>query len=178
MKKADLPNFTGLHWRDDQKRSYPYKSLASQVIGFSNADDDGKAGVEQSQDDLLHGAIIKKLQERDRLGRVYDETIFERETPSDIVLTIDAGFQNMVEDALAKGVHAAQAKSGMAIVMDPKTGEILALANYPTFDPNTISEAPPRISATKRSRRCIRRARSLRSLHTVRLSKSTFSPGR
>ena len=89
VKKADLPNFAGLHWRDDQKRSYPYQSLAAQVVGFSNAEDDGKAGIEQSQDDVLHGAIIKKLQERDRLGRVYDETVFERETPSDIVLTID-----------------------------------------------------------------------------------------
>ncbi len=67
-KKADLPNFTGLHWRDDQKRSYPYKTLAAQVVGFSNAADDGKAGVELSQDDVLHGPIIRKLQERDRSG--------------------------------------------------------------------------------------------------------------
>lgn len=141
VKKADPPNFSGLHWRDDQRRSYPYRSLASQVVGFSNADDDGKAGIEQSQDDALHGAIIKKLQERDRLGRVYDETVFERETPSDIVLTIDTAMQYMTEQALASGVKAAEARSGTAIVMNPKTGEILALANYPTFDPNVINEA-------------------------------------
>ena len=141
VKKADQPYFAGLHWRDDQRRSYPYKSLAAQVVGFSNAEDDGKAGVEQSQDDALHGAIIKKLQERDRLGRVYDETVFERDTPSDLVLTIDTALQYMTEQALENGVQAAQAKSGMAIVMNPKTGEILALANYPTFDPNTINEA-------------------------------------
>ena len=141
LKKADQPNFSGLHWKDDQKRSYPYQTLAAQVIGFSNADDDGKAGIEQSQDDVLHGAIIKKLQERDRLGRVYDETITERERPSDIVLTIDSAYQYMVEQALEKGVRAADAKSGMAIMIVPKTGEILAMANYPTFDPNTITEA-------------------------------------
>ena len=141
IKKADLPNFTGLHWRDDQKRSYPYQTMASQVVGFSNAEDDGRAGIEQSQDDILHGAIIKKLQERDRLGRVYDETTFEREKPSDIVLTLDTAIQYITEQALERGVHNAQAKSGMAIVMNPKTGEILALANYPTFDPNTINEA-------------------------------------
>jgi cell division protein FtsI (penicillin-binding protein 3) len=141
LRKADLPNFAGLHWRDDQRRSYPYQTLAAQIVGFSNADDDGRAGIEQSQDDVLHGAIIKKLQERDRLGRVYDETVFERETPSDIVLTLDAGYQYITEQALENGVRAAQAKSGMAIVIDPKTGEILALANYPTFDPNTITEA-------------------------------------
>lgn len=141
IKKADLPNFAGLHWREDQKRSYPYQTLASQIIGFSDAEDDGKAGIEQSQDDVLHGAIIKKLQERDRLGRVYDETVYQREAPSDIILTVNAAFQYMVEQALEKGVRAAEAKSGMAIVMVPKTGEILALANYPTFDPNSITEA-------------------------------------
>ncbi len=140
LRKADLPNTTGLHWREEQKRSYPYQSLAAQVIGYSNAEDDGKAGVEQSQDDILHGAVIKKVQERDRLGRVYDETIVERETPSDIVLTIDTAYQYLAEQALERGVKNSQAKSGMAIVMSPKTGEILALANYPTFDPNTITE--------------------------------------
>ncbi|MFN0279609.1 MAG: peptidoglycan D,D-transpeptidase FtsI family protein [Pyrinomonadaceae bacterium] len=141
VKKPDLPNFTGLHWRDDQKRSYPYSSMAAQVVGFSNAEDDGRAGIEQSQDDLLHGAIIRKLQERDRLGRVYDETIVERETPGDIVLTLDTAYQYITEQALENGVRASGAKSGMAIVMNPKNGEILALANYPTFDPNTISES-------------------------------------
>ena len=141
VKKADKPNFNGLHWKDDQKRSYPYQTLAAQVIGFSNGEDDGKAGIEQSQDDALHGAVIRKLQERDRLGRVYDETISEREKPSDIVLTINYPYQYMAEQALEKGVRAAQAKSGMAIVMNPKTGEILAMANFPTFDPNTIDEA-------------------------------------
>src|SRR5436190_5827316 len=143
VKKADQPYFAGLHWRDDQRRSYPYKTLASQVVGFSNAEDDGKAGVEQTQDDALHGAIIKKLQERDRLGRVYDETVFERDTPSDIVLTLDTAVQYLTEQALENGVRAAQARSGMAIVMNPKTGEILALANYPTFDANTINQASP-----------------------------------
>jgi cell division protein FtsI (penicillin-binding protein 3) len=141
LKKSDLPNFTGLHWRDDQRRSYPYQTLAAQVVGFSDAADDGKAGIEQSQDDILHGAIIKKLQERDRFGRVYDETVFERDAPSDVVLTIDAAYQYIAEQALERGVRASEAKSGMAIVMVPKTGEILALANYPTFDPNTITDA-------------------------------------
>ncbi len=141
IKKPDLPSFVGLHWRDDQRRSYPYERLAAQVIGFTDAADEGKAGVEQSQDDVLHGAVVKQLQERDRLGRVYGETAIEREEPSDIVLTIDAGFQYIAEQALERGVRGSSAKSGMAVVMNPKTGAIIALANYPTFDPNTISES-------------------------------------
>ncbi|MEJ7624444.1 MAG: penicillin-binding protein 2 [Pyrinomonadaceae bacterium] len=140
VKKADAPNFHGLHWREDQKRSYPNQTLAAQVIGFNDAADAGKAGIEQSQDEILRGRVIKKLQERDRLGRIYGETITERETPSDIVLTIDTGYQYMTDQALERGVKAADAKSGIAVVMSPKTGEILALSNYPTFDPNIIDE--------------------------------------
>ena len=138
LKKPDLPRFSGLHWKEDQIRSYPYKTLAAHVLGFSNADDKGQAGIEQSQEDVLRGAVTRKLQERDRLGRVYDEIVFDREPPNDIVLTIANSIQYKVEIALESGVKAAGAKSGMAIVLAPKTGEILALANYPTFDPNSI----------------------------------------
>ncbi|MEQ1604599.1 MAG: penicillin-binding protein 2 [Pyrinomonadaceae bacterium] len=138
-RKPDLPKFNGLHWQDDQKRSYPLQSIAAHVIGFSNDKDEGVAGIERSQDEVLHGALIKSLQERDRLGRVYDEEVAEREAPSDVYLTIDYALQYMVEQSLEKGVHEADAKSGIAVVMNPKTGEILALANYPTFDPNTIT---------------------------------------
>jgi len=147
VRKADLPNFSGLHWRDEQRRSYPNGTLAAQVVGFSNSEDDGKAGIEMSQDEALHGAIIKRVQERDRLGRVYDEETVERDAPSDVVLTLDGAIQNIVEEALAIGVNNAQAKSGMAIAIDPKTGEVLALANYPTFDPNKITnEAAAHVS--------------------------------
>lgn len=141
LKKLDLPKFAGLYWKEEQKRSYPYNTLAAQVVGFSNAEDVGGAGIEQSQEELLHGAVIKGWQDRDRLGRVYDEAeTEEREPPKDIVLTISSSIQYKTEQALEKGVKAANAKSGMAIVLDPKTGEILAMANYPTFDPNKYNE--------------------------------------
>ncbi|MCC6327573.1 MAG: penicillin-binding protein 2 [Acidobacteria bacterium] len=140
LKKADSPNFPGLHWRDDQRRTYPYQTLAAHVIGFSNAAGVGQAGIEQSQNDILYGAVIKKVQERDRLGRVYDETISEKEPPKDVVLTISTQIQFMAEQALQRAVTNSQARAGMAIVIDNKTGEILALANYPTFDPNKLNE--------------------------------------
>lgn len=143
LKKADEPKIKGLHWREEQKRSYPYGTLASQIIGFSDSDDIGRAGIELSQETNLKGAEIETWRDRDRLGRVYDESEAERTPPKDVVLTISHSIQYKVEQALKKGVEAANAKSGMAIVMDPKTGEILALANYPTFDPNKFNEAPP-----------------------------------
>lgn len=138
LKKADLPKYVGLHWRDEQKRTYPQESLAAHVIGFSNADGVGQAGIEQSQNDLLYGAIIKKIQERDRLGRVYDEQVSEKEPPKDVVLTIRSSYQYKAESALANAVKNSGAKAGMAIVLDHKTGEILAMADYPTFDPNKL----------------------------------------
>lgn len=141
LKKSDLPRFAGLHWKEEQKRSYPYNTLAAQVIGFSNAEDVGSAGIEQSQEQSLRGAVIKGWQDRDRLGRVYDESEEEqREPPKDVVLTISHSIQYKTEQALAEGVKKANAKSGMAIVMNPQTGEILAMANYPTFDPNRYNE--------------------------------------
>ena len=106
LKKGDLPRFAGLHWKDEQKRSYPYNTLAAQVIGFSNADDIGSAGIEQSQEENLRGAMIKSWQDRDRLGRVYDESSEddEREPPKDVVLTLNHSIQYKVEQALEEGV--------------------------------------------------------------------------
>ncbi|MEO5858431.1 MAG: penicillin-binding protein 2 [Pyrinomonadaceae bacterium] len=138
VKKADMPKFAGLHWRDEQTRSYPHASLAAHVIGFSNNDGVGQAGIEQSQNDLLYGAVIKRVQERDRLGRVYDEQVSEKEPPKDVMLTLSSSVQYKTEGPLAKAVQAAGAKAGIAIVIDQKTGEILAMANYPTFDPNKL----------------------------------------
>lgn len=144
VKKSDLPRFPGLHWREEQKRSYPYGTLAAHVLGFSNAEDVGSAGIEQSQEPALRGAVIRGWQDRDRLGRVYDESEEEeREPPKDVVLTISHSIQYKTEQALAEGVKNANAKSGMAVVIAPATGEILAMANYPTFDPNRYNEFAP-----------------------------------
>lgn len=149
LKKYDLPRFAGLHWKEEQKRNYPYKTLAAHIIGFSNSDDIGQAGIEQSKEEILKGEMVRTWQERDRLGRVYDESEIEREPPKDIVLTISNSIQYKTEQALEKGVRASGAKSGMAIVLDPKTGEVLAMANYPTFDPNKFYESEPEIWKNK-----------------------------
>ena len=144
LKKADEPKYAGLHWREEQKRQYPQGTLAAHIVGFSNSDDVGQAGIEQSQEVALRGAVTQKWQDRDRLGRVYDESeTEEREPPKDVYLTISNSIQYKVEQALKSGVEAARAKSGTAIVLDPKTGEVLAMANYPTFDPNKFNEAAP-----------------------------------
>ena len=143
LKKYDLPKFKGIHWVEEQKRSYPYRGLAAHVIGFSNADDIGQAGIEQSQENILRGVVIKTTRERDRLGRVYEEWKAKREEPKDVVLTISNSIQYKVEEALARSAKRVNAKYGKAIVMNPKTGEILAMANYPSFDPNKFRKLKP-----------------------------------
>jgi cell division protein FtsI (penicillin-binding protein 3) len=140
IQKADTPKHPGLHWREEQKRSYPNATLAAHVIGFTDSQGDGQAGIEQSMNDELYGAVIKKVQERDRLGRVYDETVTEKEPPKDITLTISVPIQFFTDQALERRVKESGSKSGMAIVIDNKTGEILALSNYPTFDPNRLND--------------------------------------
>lgn len=145
IKKIGNRSFKAFSWKEEHKRTYPEKSLAAQVIGFSDANDEGKAGIELSQEKNLRGEVISKWKDRDNRGRVYEESdseseIEEREPPKDVVLTINSSIQYKVEDALKKGVEASKAKSGMAIVLDPKTGEILAMANYPTFDLNKFNE--------------------------------------
>lgn len=151
VRKGDLPKYAGLYWREEQKRSYPHQSLAAHVIGFSNAEGVGQAGIEQSQNDELYGAVIKKTQERDRLGRVYEEHVSEKEPPKDVVLTISSSIQFKAEAALERQVKASQARAGMAIVLDQRTGEILALANYPTFDPNKLQS----ITSENLPNRCV-----------------------
>lgn len=138
LRKAGTPKYEGLFWRDSQKRSYPHGPLAAHVIGFSDAEGVGQAGIEQSQNDVLYGAVIRREQERDRLGRVYDEVVTEKAPPGDVVLTIDNSAQYFAETALAAAVKNANAKAGMAVVIANKTGEVLALANYPTFDPSKL----------------------------------------
>ncbi|MFN2412349.1 MAG: peptidoglycan D,D-transpeptidase FtsI family protein, partial [Pyrinomonadaceae bacterium] len=143
ITKADQPKFVGLHWREDQRRSYPQQSIGAHIVGMSSDDGVGQAGIEQSQNELLYGPVVKKIQERDRFGRVYDEVLSEQEPPSDVTLTIDLPVQFIAEQALEGAVERTGARSAMAVVIDNKTGEILAMANYPTFDPNKIGNTNP-----------------------------------
>ncbi len=143
LKKTSFPKSAGLYWREEQKRSYPYKELAAHVVGFTNSEHLGRAGIEMSQEEALKGAEISTVHERDRLGRVYEEFETEREKPKDVVLTISNSIQYKTEVALARGAKKSNSKTGKAIVLDPKTGEILAMANYPSFDPNEGGDLNP-----------------------------------
>jgi cell division protein FtsI (penicillin-binding protein 3) len=136
----DLP---GVHVRKEQKRFYPNGSLAANVLGFVGLDGKGLGGIEQVYNEKIIGEPGKLFIERDRQGRAYESTEVPGRPGQTIVLTLDQTIQHHAEEALARAVSQSNAKSGTAIVLDPRTGEILALANAPTFDPNDVGAASP-----------------------------------
>ncbi|MBA3804515.1 MAG: transpeptidase family protein [Acidobacteria bacterium] len=126
----------GVYSLKEPKRSYPNGSLAAHVLGFVGLDEVGLAGVEQFYDERVRGEAGKVFIETDAHRRAYSSFEQNARPGQSVVLTIDQVIQYRTEQALAGAVERAHAKSGTAIVLDPHTGEILALANAPTFDPN------------------------------------------
>lgn len=135
----------GIGFTKENRRFYPNAELASHVVGFSGIDGNGLGGIELAQDDQIKGKIELVRAERDALGKrtlPKDLGFFEDSLAGNsIVLTIDKTIQYTAEKELAEAVRKTGAKGGTAIVMDPKTGEVLAMANYPQFNPNDISSS-------------------------------------
>ena len=134
--KLDQLSLDGIYSRKEPKRYYPNDSLAAHVLGFVGTDEIGLSGVEQYYNEKIRGEAGKVYLERDRERRAFESYEVQSHPGQTVVLTIDQTIQYRTEQALSAAVDRAHAKSGTAIVMDPRTGEILALANAPTFDPN------------------------------------------
>lgn len=132
----------GIDFIPEHKRFYPNKTLATQVIGFTNIDDHGLEGIEFYYDDYLKGSVSNVTVLKDALGRGFDADNMANSDSrgKNIVLTIDSNVQYVAEKALAEGVTKFSAKSGMAVVMVPKTGAVLALAHFPFFNPNALKK--------------------------------------
>ncbi len=130
----------GISITEDTKRVYPYNNLASHVLGAINADLNGMLGVESEYNDLLKGKAGAYYVTTDRSGRQLaygDNKVVQPVNGYNLQLTIDDTIQYFVEQRLEESLEAHEANSAAAIVMNPKTGEILAMANKPDFDPNT-----------------------------------------
>ena len=136
-------NVEGLNFVEESKRYYPNGNLAAQVLGFVGTDDKGLDGLEMVLDDELKGGIQKELVATDRKGNAIFGSVLSKYLPDkgkSVTLTIDASIQFIAERALDKAMEDTGAKHASVIVMDPKTGEILAMANRPTYDPNHYSQ--------------------------------------
>src|ERR1041385_6807566 len=134
---------TGVHTRKEPKRFYPNGPLAANVLGFVGLDGNGLAGIEQQFNDKILGEPGKLFMEKDSRGIAYESNEIPGQPGKTVILTIDQSIQYQAEAALTSAITEAHAKAGTAIVLDPHSGEILALANAPTFDPNDVGAAPP-----------------------------------
>ena len=145
--KLDALELKGVYSRKEPKRFYPNDSLAAHVLGFVDTDEKGLGGVEQFYNEKIRGEAGKVYLEVDRDHRAFESYEVQPHPGQTVVLTIDQVIQYRTEQALSAAVERTHAKSGTAIVMDPRTGEILALANAPTFDPNQPGANPPETRA-------------------------------
>ncbi|WP_094603051.1 Stage V sporulation protein D [Sporomusa silvacetica DSM 10669] len=130
---------TGLGFIEESKRYYPNDKLAAQVLGFVGTDDVGLEGLEMSLDKVIKGQVRKQVIDTDSYGTPIFQSIFSfipEKKGRSIYLTIDSNIQYIVERALDAAMAKTGAKTGTIIIMQPKTGEILAMASRPTYNPN------------------------------------------
>jgi cell division protein FtsI/penicillin-binding protein 2 len=139
LKKINLP---GIYLAEESLRDYPQESLASNVIGFLGGEGEGQYGIEGYFNDVLKGGEGFLEGEKGPLGTLFlDSTNFLTDKKgSDILLTIDYNIQFMAEKLLKEAKEKFEIEEGQIIVMDPNSGKIIALAQFPTFNPNSYSE--------------------------------------
>ena len=143
LKKAAL---SGVRFRSEQKRFYPKRELAANVIGFVGTDDYGLAGIEQTYQEKLKGMVYSQPIKQDGRGRnIQNLGSLSRSNLGnyDLMLTLDEVIQFTAEYHLTKQVERYKADSGMAVVMNPNSGEIYAMANVPQFNPNNYNKFTP-----------------------------------
>lgn len=144
-EKIKLLDPEGVGFIQEPKRVYPNGHLLGQVLGFTNIDSKGIEGIEYFLDGVLAGKPRKISLKKDARGKqiLHSPVDIEESTRGfDVVLTIDSKIQHIVEKELKKGIEEMKGSSGMAILMEPDTGAILAMASYPFFDPNEFNQYP------------------------------------
>ncbi len=142
--KVEAPlKFLGIRLKEEYFRYYPEQELAAQVLGYVNSAGDGQYGIEGTFNDILKGKDGIFTSKVDGVGNqitVGESVIEEAQDGADITLTIDRAIQSQVETLIEKGVKDYQADSGQVIVIQPETGAILAMAQYPTYNPNEYGD--------------------------------------
>jgi cell division protein FtsI (penicillin-binding protein 3) len=133
-------NLQGIHFQKEPKRFYPKRDLAAQVLGYVGTDDEGLSGIERQFNSELQGKPGKLMISVDARKRWFASVEKQPEAGNNVVLTIDQNIQYIAERELERAMDETHAIAGTVIVENPHTGEILALANEPTFNPNNRKE--------------------------------------
>ncbi len=136
-------NLKGIYFQKESKRFYPKNELAAQVLGYVGLDDEGLGGIEREFEQQLTGKPGRMLITMDNRHKWLGRTEKNPDPGENVVLTIDEKIQYIVERELAKAIADTHAEAGTVIVQNPHTGEILALANWPTFNPNIFNKVNP-----------------------------------
>ena len=128
----------GIDARKEYKRFYPQGEVTTHVVGFTNVEDIGQESMELAQQKTLVGSTGSRRVIKDRLGHIVEDigSIHEPHDGKDLVLSVDSKIQYIAFTQLKEAVEKFKAKAGAAVVLDVHTGEVLALANYPSYDPN------------------------------------------
>jgi cell division protein FtsI (penicillin-binding protein 3) len=140
VKQIAKLELEGIGFIKENRRYYPNKELAAHVLGYTGAENVGLAGIESTYDRLIKGQAGQMRIQVDAHHRAFGRIDKPSTTGATLELTIDQYLQHVAERELQAGVKWAGAEGGSAIVMDPKSGEILAMANYPTFNPNVYGD--------------------------------------
>jgi cell division protein FtsI (penicillin-binding protein 3) len=135
-------NLKGIYLQKENQRFYPKRDLAAHVLGFVDLDEKGLMGIERELDSQIRGKSERIVVMADARQRWFDGGEAKRERGASVVLTLDEKIQYTAERELAAAMAKTRAAAGTVIVMNPNTGEILALANWPKFNPNKASDAP------------------------------------
>jgi len=143
IERINSLRLQGIHFQKEPKRFYPARDLAAQVLGSVGMEDSGQSGVEHEFDDQLRGKPGKMYISVDARKQWFSDIETQPEPGDNVVLTIDKNIQYIAEKELEQAIHDTKAMAGTVIVENPHTGEILALANRPTFNPNLRKEIKP-----------------------------------
>jgi len=135
-------NLKGVYFQKENQRIYPKRELAAHVLGFVDLDEKGLGGIEYELDGQIRGKSEKIIVMADARQRWFDGGEAQRERGASVVLTLDEKIQYIAERELAAAIGRTHAIAGTVVVMNPNSGEILALANWPKFNPNAANEAP------------------------------------
>jgi cell division protein FtsI (penicillin-binding protein 3) len=141
-KRVAALNLDGIGFRKESRRFYPNRELAANLLGYVGVDNVGLGGVEATFDKTVRGREGKLLVQTDARRHVFSRLERSPTAGASIELTIDEQLQYIAERELRAGVRAARADAGTAVILNPHTGEILAMASYPTFNPNEYSASP------------------------------------
>ena len=141
VRQADLP---GVELTREYERIYPYRQVAGQLLGFVGMDGKGLEGVERSFEEQLGGLSVRQAVQRDASGRLFDvDSDYEAQPAEDVHLTLDLQIQSIAEEEIAKAVEEDGAKWGGVMIVDVPSGDILAWAQYPFFNPNSYRQYRP-----------------------------------